>query len=109
MTPPVVVNLREDTLRVETAMRNGVYVYIGRPSWWGNPFTWKVSPSNPQWVPDRAAAIRRYEEKMRCELDRHREAILALEGKVLGCYCKPLACHGDVLVKLWHELTGTAL
>lgn len=20
-----------------------------------------------------------------------------LEGKVLGCYCKPLSCHGDIL------------
>ncbi|MFC1766370.1 DUF4326 domain-containing protein, partial [Planctomycetota bacterium] len=23
-----------------------------------------------------------------------------LKGKVLGCFCKPLACHGDVLVEL---------
>ncbi len=23
-----------------------------------------------------------------------------LKGKVLGCYCKPLPCHGDVLVEL---------
>lgn len=23
-----------------------------------------------------------------------------LEGVVLGCWCKPKACHGDILVKL---------
>ena len=23
-----------------------------------------------------------------------------LEGKILGCWCKPLACHGDVLLEL---------
>jgi hypothetical protein len=23
-----------------------------------------------------------------------------LEEKVLGCWCKPKACHGDILVKL---------
>jgi hypothetical protein len=23
-----------------------------------------------------------------------------LEGKTLGCFCKPLACHGDVLKDL---------
>lgn len=23
---------------------------------------------------------------------------------VLGCWCKPLDCHGDVVVKIWKEL-----
>ena len=23
--------------------------------------------------------------------------VLALRGKTLGCWCKPLACHGDVI------------
>jgi len=23
-----------------------------------------------------------------------------LQGKVLGCHCKPLACHGDILAEL---------
>lgn len=23
---------------------------------------------------------------------------------VLGCWCKPKACHGDVIIKLWKEL-----
>ena len=27
-------------------------------------------------------------------------AIGELEGKVLGCWCKPLGCHGDVLVEV---------
>jgi hypothetical protein len=27
-----------------------------------------------------------------------------LRGKRLGCYCKPQACHGDVLVELVEEL-----
>merc|ERR1711936_181701 len=26
-----------------------------------------------------------------------------LEGKQLGCWCKPGLCHGDVLVKLYKE------
>lgn len=26
-----------------------------------------------------------------------RKAVLALQGKKLGCFCKPLACHGDVI------------
>ena len=23
---------------------------------------------------------------------------------VLGCFCKSKRCHGDVIVKLWHEM-----
>ena len=26
-----------------------------------------------------------------------------LEGKTLGCWCKPEKCHGDILIKLWIE------
>ena len=27
-----------------------------------------------------------------------------LEGKVLGCWCKPKPCHGDILIKLMNEI-----
>ncbi len=30
-------------------------------------------------------------------------ALTELAGKRLGCYCKPLPCHGDVLLKLLAE------
>jgi hypothetical protein len=26
------------------------------------------------------------------------EAVMSLKGKTLGCWCKPKACHGDVIV-----------
>jgi hypothetical protein len=29
-------------------------------------------------------------------------AVLSLEGKALGCFCKPGPCHGDVIVE-WLE------
>ena len=32
------------------------------------------------------------------------DALHELKGKRLGCYCKPAACHGDVLVELVKEL-----
>jgi hypothetical protein len=28
------------------------------------------------------------------------ERLPTLKGKVLGCWCKPLPCHGDVLAEL---------
>lgn len=34
----------------------------------------------------------------------YRAAILALTGQVLGCFCKPGPCHGDILIKLWREI-----
>jgi hypothetical protein len=30
-------------------------------------------------------------------------ALPELAGKRLGCHCKPLACHGDVLIRLLDE------
>jgi hypothetical protein len=71
-------------------------VYIGRGSKWGNPFVIGVNGS-------REDVIRRYEEWIRQQP--HLMASLhELRGQSLGCYCKPLACHGDVLVKLLEEL-----
>lgn len=29
-----------------------------------------------------------------------KEAVLSLRGKTLGCFCKPLSCHGDI-IKEW--------
>lgn len=36
-----------------------------------------------------------------------RDRIKALpEDAVLGCWCTPRKCHGDVIVKLWKELNA---
>lgn len=66
-------------------------IYIGRPSKWGNPFDVKKY--------GRQEAIRRYEEWIRGQ-PQLLEDLHELEGKVLGCWCKPKDCHGDVLVRL---------
>ena len=29
-----------------------------------------------------------------------KQKLLQMKGKTLGCWCKPEACHGDVLVEL---------
>ena len=70
-------------------------VYIGRGSVWGNPFTVKEM--------GREAAIEAYREYITKQLDQRPELVtqlLALKGKRLGCFCKPKACHGDVLLDL---------
>lgn len=72
--------------------RNSYDVYIGRPSKWGNPFV--IGRDG-----DRATVISKYRGWLlaRPELV---AALHELRGKVLGCWCAPLACHGEVLAEL---------
>ena len=88
-------------------------VYIGRPSLWGNPFSHESYSSAPVYVRTREDAITCYEQWItggqqhiheRLGLVRPTlEQIRSLRGKRLGCWCKPQACHGDVLARLAHE------
>jgi hypothetical protein len=78
--------------------RSPYNVYIGRPSKWGNPFT--ITAATP-----RAAVIAMYEEYLRSTPELM-AALPELRGKILGCWCAPLACHGDVLARLASEVEG---
>jgi len=62
-------------------------IYIGRGSPWGNPFV--IGRHG-----DRAEVIRRFEVEVLPSLD-----VSSLRGKNLVCYCKPLACHGDLILQ----------
>jgi hypothetical protein len=68
-------------------------VYIGRGSRWGNPY--RIGPDG-----DRAAVIAKYKQLLWRQI---KEGIVTtddlrqLDGKRLGCFCKPAACHGDVI------------
>ena len=79
--------------------RYDVYIGRGRGSVWGNPFSFKPGTTAASVVATREAAIDAY----RAWLLGH-PALLAqvktLRGKVLGCWCHPLPCHGDVLAEL---------
>lgn len=46
-------------------------------------------------------------KRLQSDLD-YRERVKDLYGKVLGCFCKPRPCHGDVLEKLAEELNMLA-
>jgi Domain of unknown function (DUF4326) len=75
-------------------------VYIGRGSIWGNPFTDKPSAfSDVIYVASRDEAINRYRDYLISSPELLRQLPL-LKGRRLGCYCKPLDCHGDVLAEL---------
>lgn len=80
-------------------------VYIGRGSKWGNPFTHKDGTTAQFKVASREEAVTAYRNWITNGDGRHLlNDIHELEGKVLGCFCKPAACHGDVLVELANKL-----
>lgn len=68
-------------------------VYIGRGSPWGNPYA--IGRDGDR---DREEVIRKYSYDFeRGLLKTDKENFRELAGKTLGCYCKPEACHGDVI------------
>lgn len=91
-------------------LKNENHVYIGRnmsnyvpgatQSKWHNPFKIKDFDTGlPSVVDPRAAVIEAYRDYILKD-DILMSQILELKGKILGCWCKPLACHGDILVEI---------
>lgn len=75
-------------------------VYIGRPSKWGNPYSHSGFKGTIK-TKTRKEAIENYREWITRGEGRHLlDHLHELEGKRLGCVCKPKPCHGDVLVEL---------
>jgi hypothetical protein len=66
-------------------------VYIGRGTKWGNKFIEGVDGT-------REEVIQLYKEWFLDSPWLHGDTIRELQGKVLGCHCKPKPCHGDILV-----------
>ena len=78
----MIVNLRKDKYDI----------YIGRGSIWGNPYIIGRDGSRSQVI----EKYRHYILNNQTLLDN----LSTLKNKVLGCYCKPEACHGDILLEL---------
>jgi len=70
-------------------------VYIGRPSKWGNPF--EIGRHGT-----RDEVCKKYRTYILGETDLL-SSLPELKGKVLGCWCAPQRCHGDILMELANE------
>ncbi|MBF0471442.1 MAG: DUF4326 domain-containing protein [Gammaproteobacteria bacterium] len=80
-------------------------IYIGRGSPWGNPYAvgFGLSPGEEQ--DDREEAIRKFQYDFeRNYLKSQKEDFHPLQGKILGCHCKPAHCHGDVIAEYLNSL-----
>lgn len=84
-----------------SAVPHGVDDYDG---YFGNPYS--IGRHGP-----REQVIEKFETYARGRIERdrlYRDRVRELHGKRLFCWCKPLACHGDVLERLAGELNEAA-
>lgn len=76
-------------------------VYIGRGSIWGNPFKRSQGITRTEAIENyRTYAMKNIEDGIWSK----DMIIEELEGKRLGCYCKPKSCHGDILVEIVNHI-----
>ncbi|MEO1924763.1 MAG: DUF4326 domain-containing protein [Gammaproteobacteria bacterium] len=70
-------------------------VYIGRGSGFGNPYAIGIEGD------DRDEVIRKFKYDFDRDYlkDNFKTRLLKHRGKQFGCHCKPVSCHGDVLVE----------
>ncbi len=110
--PPTVVCIKKAILTKEGYKdlqdwldQNPNHMYIGRNmafyvpgavgSKWKNPHALKKYSLEE--------SLKLYEQHIR-DSPELLAALPELGGKVLGCWCKPAGCHGDILVKLYKEV-----
>lgn len=84
---------KADKPRVVHCKREPYDVYIGRPGPWGNPYQIGVHGA-------REDVIRLYRQMIFSDAQTLRRIRKQLRGKVLGCWCAPAPCHGDVLLEI---------
>ena len=86
------------TPKVVHCKREEFDVYIGRGSRWGNPYSHKVGTLAEHVVGSRTEAIQKFEEYLLSN-EELMVSLPDLKGKILGCWCKPKSCHGDILLR----------
>ena len=111
-----VVNVKVKYIRpnyntLDDWIKNPQHEYIGRygvvfinkerfpkkSSQWTNPFTVKKE--------GRDKCLDLYEKWVRDKIKKEgAEELNKLQNKVLGCWCKPEKCHGDILIKILNEI-----
>ena len=97
MSDTKVVNLRKESFDVYIG-RSGK----GQTSIFGNPYSIGKDGTREEVL----KKFKIYLWKRMQEDEDFCRQLLELDGKVLGCFCKPQACHGDILVAAINYLKG---
>lgn len=95
--------------RVVNIKTDAYDVYIGRGSKWGNPYSHSTATSATHIVDTRKEAIAMYRDYVMSRPDLLSVIVAELDGKVLGCFCKPKSCHGDVLIDIIREMKTSSI
>lgn len=75
---------------IEWSDAAGLYMRIDRRTEWGNPFEMPADGDRDTVIANYAEHYLPYKPSLLSKVD-------TLRGKVLGCWCAPEPCHGDVL------------
>lgn len=78
-------------------------VYVGRPGPWGNPYSHEEDSIAQFKVATREEAIAKFEEWLLSQPELVKRVKRELRGKVLGCWCAPKPCHGEVLARIAND------
>jgi len=84
--------------RVVHLRREPYDVRIDRQTVWGNPFVIGKDGTREQVIEKYRKWILQADNAHMVEY-----AKATLRGKVLGCWCAPKACHGDVLLEIAND------
>lgn len=74
-------------------------VRIDRGTLWGNKYVVGRDGTREECI---AKWERDFHERLENDPD-FRSATLRLSGRVLGCWCAPLPCHGDIIAEWLNE------
>lgn len=88
--------------RVVNLHKESYDVYAGRGSRLGNKYIIGKDGNRPE-------VIEKYRADFYWRLENEpgfKEYVESLWGLVLGCFCKPLPCHGDIVVEYLEWLTS---
>lgn len=93
-----VINIKHET-KYQSEKSTPSYEYIGRGSYWGNPYSMFEEGD------DRDEVIRKFKYDFDYEKfpNKEKKEVYKLAGKRLGCFCKPQSCHGDVLADFLNQ------
>ena len=90
--------MEESTTKVVNIKEEPHDVYIGRggrgkDGYFGNPFPLKTGE-------ERGSTLEKYKayfyNRMESDLG-FKQKVHKLKGQILGCFCKPNPCHGDII------------
>ena len=105
-----VSNIRPTYNNLEEWINDPNNVYIGRKGIvFINGIRFPKNDSiwcNPYKIDNNTIRIQKYKTYIKDKIKKENltDELLKLKNKNLGCWCKPEACHGDVLIEIINEL-----